>query len=112
MPSINKKICNRCKKIVTLPHNCYDKTNAKMYNKLNRPYEEFYQSYSWRKKREQILNRDSGLCQTCLRQGITTIGRIVHHIKELREDYGLRLTDDNLEVICDSCHNKEKIKDK
>lgn len=107
MPSIKRKICNRCKAIVSLPHNCRDTTNDKMYNKTKRINNDFYNSQPWRKKRELILNRDSGLCQECLRNGITTIGNIVHHIIELNDDWNLRLVDDNLEVICQRCHNKQ-----
>lgn len=112
VPTLNKRICNKCNKIVDNKHNCRDKTAEKIYNKVNRPFEEFYQSYAWRKKREQILKRDAGLCQECSRNGLTTYGNIVHHIIEVKEDYSLRLVDDNLEVICANCHNKEHGKDK
>lgn len=57
----------------------------------------------WDKIRKRILQRDAGLCQTCLRKGYTTTARIVDHIKAKAEGG----TDDeaNLEVICQADHD-------
>ena len=110
MPSINKKICNKCKAIVELPHECpkkRNKTGDKIYNKTKRTNDKFYNSQPWRKKRLNILSRDSGLCQNCLREGRTTLGNTVHHIEEVNDNWELRLVDSNLETICSTCHNKE-----
>lgn len=110
MPSIKNKICHKCNKIVKLPHNCQDKekqTAAKMYNKTKRVNQAFYSSQPWRKKRLSILARDCGLCQECSRKGRATIGSIVHHIIELKDDYNLGLVDSNLETICATCHQQE-----
>mgnify|MGYP003659701404 CR=1 FL=1 len=110
MPSITNKICTKCNKVVKLPHDCQDKekqTAAKMYNKTKRTNQEFYNSNAWRVKRVNILSRDCGLCQECLRNGRTTIGKIVHHIIEVNVSPQLKLVDDNLETICQTCHNQE-----
>ncbi len=110
MPSLKNKHCTKCNKIVKLPHDSNDKAKAtsdKMYNKTKRQNQEFYSSTAWRKKRIHILNRDAGLCQTCIREGRTTIGNTVHHIIELSDNPQLALTDDNLEVICATCHQQE-----
>lgn len=107
MPSVNNRICNKCKKIVPANHKCTDNTANKMYNKTQRKNDSFYQSSQWRNKRVNILSRDAGLCQNCRREGRTVIGNIVHHIIEVSVNWDLRLTDDNLETICSTCHNKE-----
>lgn len=72
----------------------------------------FYHSQAWRRMSERILIRDHYECQECrkkLRSGIRTkIKRAtqVHHIVpyETRPDLGL--DEDNLEAICDGCHNE------
>ena len=56
----------------------------------------------WMAIRERVMARDCGLCQTCLRNGLTTIGKQVDHIVALIN--GGSNGDDNLECICESCH--------
>lgn len=80
----------------------------------------FYKSWSWVKKRLEILDRDNKECQICKREGRVTVGTkknplIVHHIKHLKQYVLLALTDSNLITVCDSCHNKlhpEKLNNK
>ena len=66
----------------------------------------FYRSAAWLRMRRLILERDHGLCQECLRHGRYTPATAVHHKVELRERWDLRLDADNLESICDECHNR------
>ena len=70
-----------------------------------------YHSRRWRDHvRPDVVARDHGLCQVCLRHGVVTPGEIVHHIIELTPEnvgdpaiaYGL----DNLELVCRDCHSK------
>jgi len=56
--------------------------------------------------RRLILERDHGLCQECLRHGRYTPATAVHHKQELLERWDLRLDPDNLESLCDECHNR------
>jgi len=82
---------------------------------------QFYDSAAWQEKREQILRRDHYECQDCIarlrnaaREGIILKGKerrirratCVHHIVELRDNWDLRLDDNNLISLCDGCHNK------
>lgn len=54
--------------------------------------------------RERIRARDFGLCQECKRQGRTSIGTVVDHIKPLWA--GGDDTDDNKELLCQTpCHD-------
>ena len=53
--------------------------------------------------RERIFKRDCGLCQTCRRNGRIKVGTQIDHIIALTNDGSN--DDDNLEVICDDCHD-------
>lgn len=81
----------------------------------------FYNSKEWKRKREQILQRDNYECQDCRRRlleatkkGLKLFGsqaRIrraeeVHHIRELKDFPSLSLEDDNLISLCVQCHNQ------
>ena len=60
---------------------------------------------AWRVLREQIMQRDAGMCQPCRRAGLVTAASAVDHIVS-RSEWG---TDDpgNLEAICAACHAKK-----
>lgn len=72
----------------------------------------FYASAAWRRVRRAVLMRDNYMCVRCmqaLREG--TGGRpraatLVHHIVPYQDapERGLEL--DNLESLCDVCHNR------
>lgn len=68
----------------------------------------FYKSRTWQKVRQFIWKRDNGLCQDCLRKGLITPGKEVHHIVELTEDNiidaSISLGEENLITLCKSCH--------
>ena len=83
-------------------------------------YNAFYHSAAWKRKREEILRRDHYECCECHRRiekakqgkiklsgSDTRIRRAVcvHHIQELKDCWELRLSDDNLESLCGTCHN-------
>lgn len=57
---------------------------------------------AWSRLRRQVLARDLGLCQSCARQGRTTSGRDVDHVRPKAAGG----TDDpeNLQVLCEPCH--------
>ena len=59
--------------------------------------------------RERVMVRDCGLCQTCLRNGLTTIGSQVDHIVALTNGGGN--DDSNLECICLECHSAKSLLD-
>lgn len=59
--------------------------------------------YAGVKDRERIRERDQGLCQQCLRNGIGRTGWPVDHIVPLWK--GGSDEDDNKELLCDDCHD-------
>lgn len=66
----------------------------------------FYKSWAWKKCRELILKRDNYLCQMCLKNGLITAAKIVHHIIHLKDNPLLALEEDNLTSVCNTCHER------
>ena len=69
-----------------------------------RGWKAFYHTHKWRKKREEILKRDRHSCQVCRSRGKYTRANTVHHIRHLKDEPELALTDENLVSLCASCH--------
>ena len=74
---------------------------------------DFYHSAKWLATRKAYISQrvavDGGLCERCQRRA----GKIVHHKKYLTEnnvnDSAVTLNQDNLELLCQKCHNIEHI---
>ena len=75
--------------------------------KRNKEAKKFYNSTAWRKCREYVLKRDNYLCQRCLRKGIIQAADVVHHKEHLEDNPAKALDPENLESLCDACHNEE-----
>jgi 5-methylcytosine-specific restriction protein A len=58
---------------------------------------------AWMKIREEVMNRDCGICQTCKRNGNVSAATQVDHIIPLHQ--GGTDAMDNLEAICTNCHS-------
>ena len=114
MPKI-KCAVSICREYVELPDRYCEKHKGNAdktynrevrYNKDNVRYARFYASSAWRKAR-RIKLAQQPLCEECLREGKITAATIVHHMIELKDDWNKRLDADNLESICQDCHNKK-----
>ncbi|MGX1430768.1 5-methylcytosine-specific restriction enzyme A [Cytobacillus horneckiae] len=83
--------------------------NNQRYDKYkrNKKARSFYKSAAWKKCRKLVLERDNHLCQSCMKNNKITPADMVHHIIELLDDWDKALEMDNLESLCNSCHNKE-----
>lgn len=67
----------------------------------------FRSSYDWKRKRTYILKRDYYLCRVCLSQGKANAGRLsVHHIISLKDNFNLKLDDENLITLCTLHHEQ------
>ncbi|WP_080416904.1 HNH endonuclease [Burkholderia ubonensis] len=64
---------------------------------------------NWERTRAEIMRRDKGLCQSCLRAGRVVLAKSVDHIVNRAEGGG----DDhsNLEALCDKCHKAKTAKE-
>jgi len=71
----------------------------------------FYHSAAWQKCRREYIKSVGGLCERCLKKGVVRPGRIVHHKEYINteniEDPSILLCFDNLEYLCQECHNAE-----
>jgi 5-methylcytosine-specific restriction endonuclease McrA len=71
----------------------------------------FYKSKAWKDCRQAYIKKCGGLCERCLANGIYKAGYIVHHKIHLNEDNlgdpNISLSFDNLEYLCQDCHNSE-----
>lgn len=64
---------------------------------------------NWERTRAEIMKRDKGLCQSCLRAGRVVLATSIDHIVNRAEGGG----DDhsNLEALCDPCHKAKTAKE-
>lgn len=72
-----------------------------------KPYaKKFYKSSAWIKCRESYFNMQHGICERC-----GEAGHIVHHKEYITpsniNEPNITLNWDNLELLCQECHNKE-----
>ena len=71
----------------------------------------FYKSATWERCKNAYIKSVGGLCERCLENGIVKAGVIVHHRKYITPDNisDPNITTDfnNLELLCQDCHNKE-----
>jgi 5-methylcytosine-specific restriction protein A len=84
--------------------------------KANREYDkerdqteerQFIHSTIWRKIRDAKLARDP-LCEKCLKRGIDRAAIIVHH----KDGNELNNMDENLESLCNLCHEEKHKEDR
>lgn len=72
---------------------------------------EFYQSTAWKKVRQTVIKRANGLCERCRAAGLYVPGAIVHHKEYITpsniHNPSITLNLNNLEYLCEDCHNKE-----
>lgn len=70
----------------------------------------FYNSTRWKRAQRYIKSKYRGICQQC-----GNLGWEVHHIKALTpfnlEDDDIAVGENNLTLLCTSCHNAERSKD-
>ncbi len=70
----------------------------------------FYNSKKWRRARNLKISLNHGICERC-GKAFASKHLIVHHKIYLNEtnihDSNISLNQDNLELLCIDCHNKE-----
>lgn len=88
--------CEECMPFVKKANKEYDKQRDQT------PERQFLHSRAWRKVRDMYLNMHP-LCEECLSKGKTIQAYLVHHIDRNE----LNNSEDNLEALCDACHEEE-----
>lgn len=75
----------------------------------------FYRSTEWKRCRRAYLDYVSGRCERCLERGLHVPAKIVHHkvylSPENYNDPSIAYNFENLEALCQNCHNEEHFKD-
>ena len=66
----------------------------------------FYNSDAWQRARQAALIRDNYLCVRCLKRHKIVPATIVHHLEHLENVPDKALELQNLQSVCDDCHNK------
>lgn len=113
------KLC-RCGKPIPIQQSSCDackdkqKDRYKQYDQHARDKESnaFYHSREWIAKRREALTRDNGLCLHCLKKKRIKRAEMVDHIIPIKVDWSKRLSLNNLQSLCNSCHNIKTAEDK
>jgi len=101
------KSCKYCGKIHDSKHDCGKKPQRK---KQKNDKDRFRSTAAWQRKGNEIRQRDSHLCQVCIRKLYDTHNQYtyndlqVHHGIPLEEDFDRRLDNDILLTICERHH--------
>jgi hypothetical protein len=73
--------------------------------------EKFYNNESWEQCRTGFMQSKGWMCERCAKTGSVNIAKIAHHKLYLTEsninDPAVSLDWENLEALCQDCHNKE-----
>ena len=97
------RTCSRCGGLHPLGEKCYK--NSRNYYQHDPEIRKFRNSTAWRKKAEEIRERDKNLCQVCLKHNIFNYKDLsVHHIIPISENQALMLENSNLITVCERCH--------
>lgn len=71
----------------------------------------FYDTPAWKSCRDAYMKCCGGLCERCKVEGKIVPADIVHHKEHLNElnfrDPAVAYNFENLEALCQTCHNKE-----
>lgn len=71
----------------------------------------FYKSRAWIMCRDAYASSVGRLCEDCLKRGMYTPGKIVHHREHITpaniNDPSITLAWSNLKLVCQDCHAKE-----
>jgi 5-methylcytosine-specific restriction endonuclease McrA len=78
---------------------------------LRDKHQRFYQSKQWQQMRLYILSVQP-LCQECLKEDRLEPSTVVDHITSLTIEWSKRLDVDNLQGLCDRCHNIKSAKER
>lgn len=104
------KSCMYCGRVHDTKFKCKERAKRVTYNKSKAG--DLRNTYRWRKKRDDIKERDNYMCQICKEEFLSSRARIkdkelqVHHITPYKENEELFLDDDNLITLC-TYHHEE-----
>lgn len=106
---LGNKICGSCGKIIPYKETCSCKIIARrIKNGNNRERNKELMTTKWKKFREQIIDRDQGVCMRCLyKYSIIEEGNLqVHHIKPRIKYPELHYEVTNCVTLCATCNHQ------
>ncbi|WP_083283820.1 HNH endonuclease [Staphylococcus sp. HMSC10C03] len=93
--SHNETYCNKHKTYINDKYNDLRQRNDPEYLR-------FYKSKQWQNTRELVMIDNHYLCRQCGRQA-----NVVDHIIPTKVDWSKRLEKENLQPLCNECHNRK-----
>ncbi|EGQ4346662.1 HNH endonuclease [Staphylococcus pseudintermedius] len=95
----NERYCDK--------HKTYTNDKYNDERQRNDPeYLRFYKSKQWQNMRELVMLENDYLCKSCGRQA-----DVVDHIIPTKVDWSKRLDKNNLQPLCNECHNRKTKKE-
>ena len=106
------KTCSHCGKQIPITDvcDCRKKAMRRKWNEYNRTKrnkerQAFYQSLAWRKIKEEVMSKASGIDEVMIRQGKIVPANTVHHIIPLGDDWSKGLDISNLIAVSKQTHS-------
>lgn len=87
-------MCDRCEKLRPKEYNAFER---------DKKADAFYHSAKWKKLSKLVLMKAGYKCAICGGLAVE-----VHHIKDIRSNWELRLDINNLMPLCTACHNAQR----
>lgn len=88
-----------------------DKETVEYIRRLQKRGKSFYRTYKWKKFRKSVLKKKKYRCELCWNGGLDgkqvrryKRATTLHHIKHLKDNPELALTESNMEALCFKCH--------
>lgn len=97
--------CSYCNRLHNRGEKCSNRPVNNSREKESTYITRFRATNIWKKKRNEIKERDKFLCQYCLKNGKYTFTKLsVHHIRPISKAWHKRLDNGNLITLCSLCH--------
>lgn len=97
-----------CEKHIGTVNQVYNK----YYDNKDKEIKKFYNSKGWQNTRRYTMIHYDWMCQMCERKGLKQLADMVDHIIPVRMQWSKRLEFNNLQPLCNGCHNKKTADDK
>lgn len=112
MPIKALHLCNKagCTAFTRERYCTNHKSEINRYNKerTDKQYVAFYKTKEWGIVRALALTRDGYQCVECKKKGVKKLAQMVHHKIPVKKDWTKRLELNNLESLCEACHNRKE----
>lgn len=122
MPRVHRCSEHNCRRIIPIgerycdehkperdPMSDKDYAHRRKHDGYRQAQIKFYNSKRWHSVQANVMDRDHGVCQYCLMNGIVTVAKMVDHVVPREVNMSLELDENNLKSACWACHRKKTI---